>query len=64
MQSLPCTCLYRIKTQAPSPLEYAPIVTAFVCEKFDPAAKERLVKKFEMAFFIAKKSYHLQSFLQ
>ena len=54
--------LYRIKTQAPSPLEYAPIARAFVRDILDPAAKERLVKKFEIAFFIAKEKLPFTKF--
>jgi len=54
--------LYYIKMNAPSPLEYAPIAKAFAHEKLDPAAKERVVKKFEIAFFfLQKKSSHSQS---
>ena len=54
--------LYCIKTQAPSPLEYAPI-TNFTHIKLDPAAKERLMKKFEIAFFLAKEKLPFTKFL-
>ena len=45
--------LYYIKTNAPSPLEYALIFKAFAHEKLDPAAKEKLVKK---SFFLSKET--------
>ena len=54
--------LYRIKTQAPSPIDYAPIARAFVRDMLDPVAKERLVKKFEIAFFIAKEKFPFTKF--
>ena len=54
--------LYRIKTQALSPVEYAPITRAFARDILDPAAKERLVKKFEIAFFIAKEKLPFTKF--
>jgi len=41
--------LYYIKMNAPSSLEYVLIAKAF--DHKDPAAKERLVKKFEIAFY-------------
>lgn len=55
--------LYHIKTQAPSPLDYAPIARAFVRDILDPAAKERLVKKFEIAFFITKEKLPFTKFV-
>ena len=54
--------VYRIKTQAPSPVEYAPIARALARDILDPAAKERLVKKFEIAFFIAKEKLPFTKF--
>ena len=54
-----------IKTQAPSPMECAPIAKAFAHDKLDPAAKEKLVKKFEIAlsFFLAKEKFPFTKFL-
>ena len=54
---------YYIKTQAPSPLEYAPIAKAFAHDNLDPATKERLVKNFEIAFFLAKEKLPFTKFL-
>ena len=55
--------LYYIKTKAPSPLEYAPIARAFSHDVLDPVAKERLIKKFEILFLIAKKKVPFTKFL-
>ena len=54
--------LYHIKIQVPSPVEYAPIARAFAHDIFNPAVKERLVKKFEIAFFIAKEKLPFTKF--
>jgi len=51
------------KMNAPSPLEYAPVAKAFIHEKLDPAVKERLVKKFEIAFFLAKEKLPFTKFI-
>ena len=55
--------LYYIKMNAPSPLEYAPIAKAFAHEKLDPAAKEKLIKKFEIVFFLSKENLPFTKFL-
>jgi len=53
--------LYHLRTQVPSPLEYTPIARAFARGIINPTDKERLEKKFEIMYFIAKESCHSQS---